>query len=339
MPACSAGCPSLYHQTRAIIQEIELKYTQARADSLIAEKEQDVALHKQHPDFPRDKDMKLYKCWVSGTEKEIETEEVSWSYERESEAMNKASTYLLEIKGFKTKLQENGVDQGLMDALLSSMMQHHGFISEHRANLEAAVATGQKGTPDKAEDRIIQEQKQGEGQSYSYGSLIMSPPSDDTAFADYLLKSLGVGLATSSLDMIINVAEDNNLLRISPDDLASYWERQEVERQLCFASIVGTGSGWWDLSLDREFERRSNEDALVNAMAHNGALIQILCQHSPFLLILAQYFPNLLQDSSAMASSLISFIGPRPGSVSGLRATSLSHWAIINFRGLHTYTN
>ena len=63
-----------------------------------------MALHKQHPDFPRDKaqgvvtfrnrfwkllpvqDMKLYKCWVSGTEKEIETEEVSWSYERESEA-------------------------------------------------------------------------------------------------------------------------------------------------------------------------------------------------------------------------------------------------------------
>ena len=30
--------------------------------------------------------MKLYKCWVSGTEKEIETEEVSWSYEREAEA-------------------------------------------------------------------------------------------------------------------------------------------------------------------------------------------------------------------------------------------------------------
>ena len=78
--------------------------------------------------------------------------------------------------------------------------------------------------------------------------------------------------------------------------------------------------------MDREFERRSNEDALVNAMAdlnpltacvgftvehihpctmhcvnlgtlqaHNGALIQLLCQHSPFLLILAQYFPNLLQ--------------------------------------------
>ena len=31
-------------------------------------------------------DMRLFKCWVSGTEKEIETEEVSWSYEREGEA-------------------------------------------------------------------------------------------------------------------------------------------------------------------------------------------------------------------------------------------------------------
>ena len=30
--------------------------------------------------------MRLFKCWVSGSEKEIETEEVSWSYEREGEA-------------------------------------------------------------------------------------------------------------------------------------------------------------------------------------------------------------------------------------------------------------
>ncbi|CAE7939796.1 unnamed protein product [Symbiodinium sp. KB8] len=309
--------------------DLEQKYPKAKVDSLIEEKEPypgpepimpaaapaGVILYVWQPmdsthSFNMLQEMRLFKCWVQGTEKELETEEMSWSYEREGDApqfeadnsntsddrptpegeikrrfnkeskdvkaMNKASTHILEIKGFRTQLQNNGVDKGLMDALLTSMAQHHEFISEHRATVEAAVATGVSGKDleekvlllTQANSTYVTQSKHvksiGSAAVQSRHILIEALDAkayafeSETAFADYLLSSLGVGLkngedlrANNAADLqraaeamidecrghasdlhFIKIPaysqEDNNLLRVDPEDLARYWESQEA---------------------------------------------------------------------------------------------------------------
>ncbi|CAE7235058.1 unnamed protein product [Symbiodinium microadriaticum] len=267
-------------KTEEEVQDLEQKYPKAKVDSLIEEKEPypgpepimpaaapaGVILYVWQPmdsthSFNMLQEMRLFKCWVQGTEKELETEEMSWSYEREGDApqfeadnsntsddrptpegeikrrfnkeskdvkaMNKASTHILEIKGFRTQLQNNGVDKGLMDALLTSMAQHHEFISEHRATVEAAVATGVSGK-DLEEKVLLLTQANSTYVTQSKHVKANNAADLQRAAEAMIDECRGHASDLHFIKIPAYSQEDNNLLRVDPEDLARYWESQEA---------------------------------------------------------------------------------------------------------------
>ncbi|CAE7835834.1 unnamed protein product [Symbiodinium necroappetens] len=54
--------------------------------------------------------------------------------------MNLASSNLLEVQGFETKLKANNLDGGLVQALVQSMNSQAELLKHARAKLEAAIA-------------------------------------------------------------------------------------------------------------------------------------------------------------------------------------------------------